>query len=72
MDKIPSVGLVELVKYVGVFIAILNSLIAYIFTNFKKSVEKRVEVLETRVNTDHDILNNIHTEHKMNHIKNNE
>ena len=52
MDKI-----LELVKYVIMFIAVLNALVVYIFTNFKKGTEKRLDALEALVNKDHDKIN---------------
>jgi hypothetical protein len=67
MDKITNIGIDEFVKYILVFIAILNSLIAYIFTTFKAGMEKRVGVLEDRSSKDHDKLNQVCTEHRMNH-----
>lgn len=61
MAKVPSGGVIEHVEYVIVLIGVLNVLIAYIFTNFKKNIEKRIEILEIKTDKDHDKINKLVT-----------
>ncbi len=69
MGEISSIGAGELIKYIALFIAIVNALIAYIFTNFKKAVEIRLDALEARYNEDHDVLRTLKAEHRLYHTE---